>query len=44
MEGESCVTRTINDDIHSLDISGNQTGGESGVTRSINDQLHSSDI
>ena len=35
MECESGVTRSIIDEIHSLDIQGDQMEGESGVTRSI---------
>ena len=44
MEGESGVTRSIIDELHSWDIQGDQMEGESGVTRSIIDELHSSDI
>ena len=44
MECESCVTRSIIDELHSSDIKGDQMEGESGVTRSIIDELHSSDI
>ena len=44
MEGESGVTRSIIDEILSLDIQGDQIEGESGVTRSIIDELHSLDI
>ena len=44
MEGESGVTRSIIDDLHSSDIQGDQMEGESGVTPSIIDELHSSDI
>ena len=44
MEGESGVTRSIIDELHSWDIQGDQKEGESGVTRSIIDDLHSSDI
>ena len=36
MEGESGVTRSIIDELHSSDIQGDQMEGESGVTRSIN--------
>ena len=32
MEDESGVTRSIIDDLHSLDIQGDQMEGESGVT------------
>ena len=44
MERESGVTRSIIDDIHSLDIQGDQMEGESGVGGSNIDELHSSDI
>ena len=44
MEGESGVTRSIIDELHSSDIQGDQMEGESGVTRCIIDELHSSDI
>ena len=44
MEGESGVTRSIIDDLHSSDIQGDQMEGESGVTQSIIDELHSSGI
>ena len=44
MEGESGVTRSIIDELHSWDIQLYQREGESGVTRSIIDELHSSDI
>ena len=44
MEGESCVTRSIIDELHSSDIQGDQMEGESGVTRNISDQVCSSDI
>ena len=44
MEGESGVTRSIIDELHSSDIQGDQMEGESGVTRSIIDELHSWDI
>ena len=37
MEGESCVTGSIIDELHSWDIQGHQTEGESGITRRIND-------
>ena len=32
MEGESDVTRSINDELHSPDIQGDQMEGERGVT------------
>ena len=41
MKSESGVTRSIIDELHSLDIQRNQMAGESGVTRSIIDELHS---
>ena len=44
MGGESGVTRSIIDQLHSPDIQGDQMEGEGGVTRSILDELHSSDI
>ena len=44
MEGESLVTLSIIDELHSWDLQRDQTEEESGVTRSINDELHSSDI
>ena len=34
MAGESGVTRSIIDELHSSDIQGDQREGESGVTRS----------
>ena len=44
MEEESCVTRSIIDELQSCEIQGDQMQGESGVTRSIIDELHSWDI
>ena len=44
MEGESVVTRSIIDDIHSPNIQRDQMEGESRVTRSIIDEIHSWDI
>ena len=41
MEGESGISRTIFDELHSSDIQGDQTEGENGVT--FNDELHSLD-
>ena len=41
MEGESGVTRSIIDEIHSSDIQGDQMECESGVIRSISDELRS---
>ena len=44
MKGESSVTRSIIDELHSSDIQGDQMEGESGVTRSTIDEIHYSDI
>ena len=44
MEGESSVTRSIIDKLHSSDIERDQMEGESGLTRSIIDGLYSWDI
>ena len=44
MEGESGVIRSIIDEIHSLDMQGNQMEGSNGVTVSIIYELHSWDI
>ena len=44
MEGESGVTQSFIDQLHSCDILGDQMEGESGVTRSMIDELHSSDV
>ena len=44
MEGESGVTRSIIDELNSLDIQGDQIKGEGGVSRTIIDELHSSDL
>ena len=41
MAGESGVTRSIIEKLHSPDIKGDQMEGESGVTRSIIKELHS---
>ena len=43
-EGESGVSRSISDELPSLDIQRDQMEGESGVNRSIIDELHSTDI
>ena len=40
MEGESGVTRSIIDGVHSSDIQGGQMEGESGVIRRNIDELH----
>ena len=39
MEGESSVTRSIIDEIHSSDIQRDEMQGESGVTRIIIDEV-----
>ena len=44
MEGESGVTRSSFDELHSWDIQGDQMEAEGGVTQSIIDELHSSYI
>ena len=44
MEGESGVSRSIIDALHSSDLAGYQIGCESGLPQSIIDELHSSDI
>ena len=44
MEGESCVTRNIIDELHSFDIQGDEIETESGLSRSIIHDIHSSDI
>ena len=44
MKGESGVTRSIIDELHSWHIQGAQTEDESGVTRNSVDELHSWDI
>ena len=44
MEGESDVTRSVNDEPDSSDIEGDQMEDESGVTRSIIVEFHSSDF
>ena len=38
---EGGVTRSIIEELHSLDIQGHQMAGESGVTRSINNEFQS---
>ena len=40
MEGESGVTRSIIDEVHSWDIQRDQMEGENGVTRRIIHELH----
>ena len=44
MVGQSGVTRSIVDELHSSDIQLDQMEGESDVTRMIFDEYHSSDI
>ena len=44
MEGESGVSRSIIDELHSSNIQGHQMEGEPGVTRNIIDELQSSEI
>ena len=44
MEGESCVTLNIINELHSSAIQGDQMEGQSVVTRTIIDELHPSDI
>ena len=44
MEGESGVTRSMIDEVHSSDIQGDQMGGESDDSQSIIDEPHSLDI
>ena len=41
MEGESGVIRNIIDELHSLDIQGDEMEGESCLPGSIIDELHS---
>ena len=44
MEGESGVTRSIIDQLHSWDIQRDEIDDESGVSRRIIHELHSWDI
>ena len=44
MAGESCITRSIIDERHSLDIQVDPVEGQRGVTRSIIDEFHSWEI
>ena len=44
MEGESGVTRSISDELHSWDFQRDQMEGKTGLSRSIIDENHSSDI
>ena len=43
MEGESCVSRSIIDELHSWHIQGDQLEGESRVTQIIIDERQSCD-
>ena len=43
MKGESGVTRSIIEELYSLDIQGDPREGESRVTRKIIDEVFSSD-
>ena len=44
MEGETGLTRSIINELHSSDIQVDQMEGECGATRSITDELRSCDI
>ena len=44
MEGESGVSRSIIEELHSSDIQRDQMEGERSVTRRIIDELHSLDM
>ena len=44
MEGASCITRSIIDELHSLDVQRNEIEGERCDTPSCIDELHSLDI
>ena len=44
MVGESGVTRSVIDELHSSEIQGDKMECESGVTSSIIEELHSWDI
>ena len=44
MEGESGISPSNIDELHSSNIQGDQREGESGVTRSMIGELHSADI
>ena len=44
MRGESSVTLSNLDGLHSSDFQGDRMEGESGVTQSIIEELHSSNI
>ena len=44
MEGESGVTRSVIDELHSWDIQGDEMVGECGVTRNAIDEVPSLDI
>ena len=40
MAGESFVTRSIVDELHSSEFHGDQVEGESGITQGIIDEVH----
>ena len=44
MEGDSGVTRSIIDELHSSDMHGEKMEGESGVIRSMIEELHFLDM
>ena len=44
MDGESGVTGSVIDELHSWDIQRDERASESGVTRSIINEIHSLDI
>ena len=44
MEGESGITRSLIDELHSSYIQGDQIEGESGFSPNIFDEHHSQDI
>ena len=44
MEGESGITRSMIQELHSLDVQGDQMESEGGVTRYIIDELDFSNI
>ena len=44
MVGESCVTGSMIDELHSWDNQGDEMEVESGGTRNIIDELHSWDV
>ena len=44
MEGESSVTQSVIDELHSPNIQGDEMEGESGFTGYIIDEIHSWDM